>query len=270
MPIVTPVCSPVCKPLRKCTGEPVTDLDTLRSRGLWRERQELRLHLGCGETHLAGYVNVDYPTTSHSVMNVSPDYAADITKLSFPVGSVSEIRLHHVFEHLGRIDALASLIRWQQWLAIGGDLLIETPDFEASARDFLAAPSLALKLRAIRHLEGDQSDAWAYHIGQWFPERFSVTLTKLGFSEITVARETSGHTPPLLNITARATKHRAVSKAALYQEACELLAMFTVADAEAPTLAVWKLQLSQALELPAPGPGQAGSAGRGGWLRAEG
>ncbi len=230
----------------------MTDLDKLRSRGLWQDGQELRLHLGCGETHLAGYVNVDYPTTSHSVMNVSPDFEADITKLSFPDGTVSEIRLHHVFEHLSRIDALASLIRWQQWLAIGGGLLIETPDFEASARDFLAAPSLPLKLRAIRHLEGDQSDTWAYHIGQWFPERFSATLAKLGFSEITVDREQSGHTPPLFNVTARAKKHRAMSKAALYDEACELLAMFTVAEAEAPTLAVWELQLAETLDLPAP------------------
>ena len=234
----------------------MTDLDKLRSRGLWQDGQELRLHLGCGETHLAGYVNVDYPTTSHSVMNVSPDFEADITNLSFPVGSVTEIRLHHVFEHLSRIDALASLIRWQQWLAVGGELLIETPDFEASARDFLAAPSLPLKLRAIRHLEGDQSDAWAYHIGQWFPERFSVTLGKLGFSEVTVTREESSHTPPLFNVTARAKKQRAMSKAVLYEEACDVLAMFTVAEAEAPTLAVWKLQLARALDMPAPRGGE--------------
>ena len=97
-----------------------------------------RLHLGCGERYLEGYVNIDYPLDQHSVQISSPaDLHADITELSYEPATVAEVRLHHVFEHFDRVTALRLLIDWYAWLEEGGLLLIETPDFEASVRRFL-------------------------------------------------------------------------------------------------------------------------------------
>jgi hypothetical protein len=57
--------------------------------------EKLRLNLGCGENKLAGYVNVD----KHG----RPDLKHDLESFPWPwqTGSVSEIVLSHVLEHLG-------------------------------------------------------------------------------------------------------------------------------------------------------------------------
>ncbi len=87
--------------------------------------EKLRLHLGCGQALLDGYVNVDYPPSQHAVMTVRPDVCCDLTVIDLPEGTVAEVRLQHVFEHLNRVVALGSVIRWQRWLEIGGVLHIE-------------------------------------------------------------------------------------------------------------------------------------------------
>ena len=60
--------------------------------GLWREGQPLRLHLGCGEQHFDGYINIDYPPAEHNVMQIKADICGNITELDFPTQSVDEIR----------------------------------------------------------------------------------------------------------------------------------------------------------------------------------
>lgn len=204
----------------------------------------LRLHLGCGSAYFDGYVNVDFPPSQHAIMTVNPDVLCDLTEIDLPEGSVEEIRLHHVFEHLNRAVALASIIRWQRWLRIGGKLLIETPDFEASARDFLNAKGLQAKMRAIRHLEGDQVGGWAYHVGQWFPERFERTFKQLGFAQTEIRQEASIHEPPLYNITAIGTKTSSKSALEQFQAGCEILKQSMVAEGEGPTWEAWKSQLA--------------------------
>jgi hypothetical protein len=44
------------------------NLELLAGAGLWQPGQALRLHLGCGEQHFPGYINVDYPPAHHQVM----------------------------------------------------------------------------------------------------------------------------------------------------------------------------------------------------------
>jgi predicted SAM-dependent methyltransferase len=64
---------------------------------------ETKLHLGCGQRHLEGYINIDFPASEHSVQDKSvADIQADITQLSYPASSIDEVRLHHVFEHFPR------------------------------------------------------------------------------------------------------------------------------------------------------------------------
>ena len=153
--------------------------------GLFKSSEPPRLHLGCGEKHLPGYVNVDFPQERHSLMNTKADIYLDITEMNFTDGSIEEVRLHHVFEHFSRVTALALLIRWHGWLKVGGKLQIETPDIMGSARSLLADHPYETKMSIVRHLVGDQSADWGYHVDQWFPERFMHTLQALGFAEVT-------------------------------------------------------------------------------------
>lgn len=231
-------------------------LAALRRAGLSFPGVPLRLHLGCGQQILDDYVNIDHPSDRHNVMQVRPDHEADITALAFPDGSVDEVRLHHVFEHFNRVVALGMLVRWHGWLREGGTLLIEAPDFLATAGAALAE-SGARRVALIRHLEGDQAADWAYHVGQWYPERFERTLAALGFGEVTTACASTAqwHDPPLHNVTARAVKTASLPRAELVARAEALLLESTVAAAERPTWEVWRGQLRSFLAFePPPAP----------------
>jgi len=155
-------------------------LDTSRN-NIYSQQDKLRLHLGCGETYLQGYVNIDLPPDRHSVQtHTRADVYADITELTYPSGSVNEIRLHHVFEHFDRPTALRLLIEWYVWLEDGGMLVIETPDFELSARAFLKSKA-ENRHKILRHIFGSHEATWATHQDGWYREKFQIYLTSMGF-----------------------------------------------------------------------------------------
>ena len=129
----------------------------------------LKLHLGCGEVHLDGYLNIDYPPTSHTVQTKSAaDEYHDLLELSYPANFIEEIRLHHVFEHFPRAVALGLLAGWWSWLKGDGLLRIEVPDFERTARAMLN-PLSSPKARfvGLRHIFGSQEAHWAVHKEGW-------------------------------------------------------------------------------------------------------
>ena len=222
-------------------------LSELCKANLWSENKPLRLHLGCGEQCLDGYVNIDYPPSEHNVMQVQADVYANITELNFPAGSVDEVRLHHVFEHFNRVTALVMLIKWHNWLKIGGKLHIETPDLIGSAKTLLAESSRKTKMGVVRHIAGDQSSGWAYHIDHWFPERFEHTLNRLGFSAVQTQSSSWPHEPFLSNVAAIAVKSQNVPLEKQLTAADELLWESTVSPTEQPTFEIWKQQLRSIL-----------------------
>lgn len=229
------------------SAAPGSDLDGLKQRGLWREGQPLRLHLGCGEQRFKGYVNIDYPADQHNVMSVRPDYEANIVRMEFPPESVDEIRLHHVFEHFNRVTALAMLIKWQQWLKVGGKLHIETPDLKGSAEMLVSDAPWKFKMGAVRHLAGDQAASWAYHVDHWFPERYQHTLQALGFGQVETKATRWPHEPHLSNVHAFGVKTEVLTREQLVEAADGLLWESTLAPVEKPTYEVWRRQLRAVL-----------------------
>jgi predicted SAM-dependent methyltransferase len=210
---------------------------------LWMPPAPLRLHLGCGETQLDGYVNIDYRQEHHNVMRSQADFSADLTHLSFKNEVVDEIRLHHVFEHFNRVTALAMLIRWHSWLKVGGKLHIETPDIIGSAQTLLSAVSLQTKMRVVRHLAGDQAADWGYHVDHWFPKRFEHTLRSLGFTDIKARSWKWEREPYLANVEVTALKAENRTLDFQLRIADDLLWESTVDDVEKPTYEVWCKQL---------------------------
>ena len=76
----------------------------------------MKLHLGCGQRHFEGYVNIDYPLSEHSVQQTSiSDEYANLLELRYKPNSIEEVRLHHVFEHFPRAVAAALLYSWSTW-----------------------------------------------------------------------------------------------------------------------------------------------------------
>ena len=154
----------------------------------------MKLHLGCGQIYLKGYVNIDYPPAFQSVqLNIKADLYQDITKLNYKGNSIDEIRLHHVFEHFMRHDALAQLCRWRDWLKVGGLLKIETSDITACFK-IMNSPlfSYSDKQQVLRHIFGSHEASWAIHCDGWYKKKFEYTLKELGFNKLKFKKNSRG------------------------------------------------------------------------------
>lgn len=146
----------------------------------------MKLHLGCGQVYLDGYVNIDFPLSKHSVQTKTvADEFHDITKLSYKKNSINEIRLHHVFEHFSRPQALGLLVAWRSWLKDDGVVRIEVPDFDKTAiQIFNPLKSKKLKYTALRHIFGSQEADWAVHYEGWSENRLDDLFKALGFDVV--------------------------------------------------------------------------------------
>lgn len=163
-----------------------------------------RVHLGCGDRYLQGYLNIDFPPKDGVATGTSrPDLESDATKVSCPSETLVEIRLHHLFEHFERAEALALLIRWYRWLQPGGYVTIETPDFEGCITNF-ASLSTGDQGVVLRHIFGSQEAPWAQHRDGWSPNRFRHVLGELGFTQISTARTFSDRRRLLPNVIVKA------------------------------------------------------------------
>jgi predicted SAM-dependent methyltransferase len=200
----------------------------------------LRLHLGCGGVHLDGYRNIDLPPEEQGVQEgIRPDEYADITRLDYPLESVEEIRLHHVFEHFDRPTAIRLLIDWRGFLRPGGTLKIETPDFKRCAQVFVLRRSAAARMKLLRHMFGSHEAGWAVHKDGWYEERFRNHLEALGYEHLKFERSRWRGT---FNITVTARRGpEALTRDLLLARAEELLRQSLVDEgtSEREILAVW-------------------------------
>ncbi len=150
----------------------------------------MKLHLGCGENYLDGYINIDFPIEEHTVQSESvADRLEDITQLKFKPGTIEEIRLHHVFEHFQKWQAAAMLASWNVWLNKDGIVRIEVPDLSALSRVFLN-PFSNSKAKAVaeRHLFGSQEASWAAHYEGYNVQLLDMLFTQFGFKILKVRK----------------------------------------------------------------------------------
>jgi hypothetical protein len=153
-----------------------------------------------------GYLNVDLPPQEGVAAGTSrPDLQCDVTRVRCPADTLAEIRLHHLFEHFERAQALALLLRWYRWLRPGGQLCIETPDFEGCVANF-SDRSANDQGVILRHIFGSQEAPWAQHRDGWSASRFRHVLGELGFSDISTSRTFSDERRLLPNVVVRSHK----------------------------------------------------------------
>ena len=88
-----------------------------------------KLHLGCGDRHIAGFFHIDLEPHEHV------DHVGPVDNLDFiPDGSVDLIYASHVLEHFGRWEYMDVLREWHRVLRAGGVLRLSVPDFAACAK----------------------------------------------------------------------------------------------------------------------------------------
>jgi SAM-dependent methyltransferase len=232
-----------------------------------------KLHIGCGEKYLEGYINIDFPQSEHSVIKIKADVYKDIRLLSYDDNSVDEIRSHHLFEHFERADAIALLIKWRRWLKPGGKLIIETPDFYNCAVAYTFALTQKRRMELGRHMMGSQEAKWAIHYDFWDAPKFEYVFKKCGFNKIKIRnyqnavaqhfpkvlflnivgnllpasfyKKYGGHKLPNIVVTA----YKADKQIDENTIAREILSQYLVGKEGEPMLSVWVKQFEDALNM---------------------
>jgi predicted SAM-dependent methyltransferase len=84
----------------------------------------IKLHLGCGNNKLGGYINID------SVKEFLPDLVHDISEpLPYSDQSVDEVLAEGVLEHFDKYVRYLVIYDWARVLRLGGMLNVSVPDF---------------------------------------------------------------------------------------------------------------------------------------------
>ncbi len=102
-----------------------------------------RLHIGCGDKPLDGYVGIDRKLGSEAYPLACDD------------GSVSEIYASHVLEHISHREIEKALDNWIAKLAPGGRLRIAVPDFQQIAKRYLAGEPIDVQQYTMGSQLGD-------------------------------------------------------------------------------------------------------------------
>jgi len=82
---------------------------------------EIKLHLGCGNTIMRGWQNIDKYSTAPGVLK------HDISKLPYGDNSVSVIYSSHMIEHVHQTELPGAIKEWFRVLKPGGELIIRCP-----------------------------------------------------------------------------------------------------------------------------------------------
>lgn len=113
----------------------------------------MKLHIGCGNRVITGFVHVDVLPLGHLGAR------ARVDALPFADGAFELAYASHVLEHFGRHEQRAVLAEWRRILAPGGWLRVAVPDFGAVVA---AYPDYGLD--AVTGLVvGGQRDAYDFH-----------------------------------------------------------------------------------------------------------
>lgn len=164
-------------------AHPVILARHVRARRKLRSAGDLRLHLGCGQQRLEGFINID--------LNPSPatDYVGSIVDLPCPAGSVERIESYHVIEHLPHPTVPAALRAWNRALRPGGTLVLECPDFDETVREYLAGNQ-----SRIFHIFGLQRFRGDAHLFGYTPDSLTAMLGDAGFQSVKTAAPVDYHT----------------------------------------------------------------------------
>ena len=136
--------------------------------------KEIKLHLGCFDRKIYGYINIDVR------QDVKPDVVDDVFELSkFEKESIDVIYVCHVLEHATREASKKALTRWNELLKPNGVLRVAVPDLAAIFEYYNETKDL----KAISHLlYGSQRHPYDLHYTGWDEETLTKDLLEAGFS----------------------------------------------------------------------------------------
>ena len=145
----------------------------------------IKLNLGCGNKHLADYINVDKVARGGK----SPDVDCYLTDLPFTDNYADEILAVHVVEHFYEWEIDDVLREWIRVLKPGGKLVLECPDLIKACWYMIDAVSKEqepIPQMTYWPLYGDpgHKDPYMCHRWGWTPQTLGNRLVKLGMVKV--------------------------------------------------------------------------------------
>jgi len=138
--------------------------------------KEIKLHIGCGERYIPGFIHVDIRKFPHI------DYIASVDKLDmFQDKSVDLVYSCCLLEHFKICQIEDVLKEWYRVLKPGGILRLSVPDFEKLVEVYLKYHDLNLVLRPI---VGGQKYPEDNHYMAFDFKILSEVLKKVGFKKV--------------------------------------------------------------------------------------
>jgi len=138
----------------------------------------VKLHLGCGNRHINGFIHIDAVPYSHV------DHVSTIDQLPFiESNSVELIYACHVLEHFQRKRVADVLREWCRVLKKGGILRVAVPDFHALAKIYIKNMDLN---QVIGPIFGRQDYLYNIHYNIFDFQSLSKNLEAAGFGEVKI------------------------------------------------------------------------------------
>jgi len=136
----------------------------------------LKLHLGCYQKKIHGYVNVDIRP------EVNPDLVDDVFVLPKVKNESAEVIYScHTLEHTTRDKALLALARWYSILKPKGVLRLAVPDLEAVFNYYHRTGDL-LELQSF--IYGSQKHPYDVHYTGWDFKTLKNDLETIGYRNV--------------------------------------------------------------------------------------
>jgi len=137
----------------------------------------IKLHLGCGQNILPGFINCDLYSKGDFISQI------DAIVLPFKDSTVDVIYACHILEHFSRHEIVDVLSEWCRVLKKGGELYIAVPNFEAIANHYLKYHDVEV-IQGL--LNGGQDCDWNKHIVSFDFAYIKKCLDAAGFCDVSL------------------------------------------------------------------------------------
>lgn len=156
----------------------------------------MKLNLGCGRTSITSEIGVDRARTDGCQIQ------ADVFALPFADGSVEQVRMDHLLEHLPLRFAHTTLLEAARVLQPLGRLIVGVPDFKAMCHAYLRLRSLSDHVALMVHFYGDQEHAGQFHCSGWDVQSLCDLLNSAGFGILAIDDDPDRGQPACLRMIA--------------------------------------------------------------------
>lgn len=166
-----------------------------RAQCLARDAAPLKLHLGCGNTYLEGWCNVDLARPGRKL-----DLRWDLRRgLPFPDATVGAVFSEHLFEHIPLPGSLALLKECRRVMSSGGVIRIGVPDLERYILAYIGKDSIIDEVRPDRPSRAIALNEIFYfhrHRTMYDYETLALLLGEAGFIHVKHCQSGGGNLNP--------------------------------------------------------------------------